>query len=271
LQTLSSKKIGLIAGEGELPVRLAESAKKNGFEVIAVALSCDNRNELKSLCAQVYTYGPGEIEKILQTLHDEQIKDISFIGKVHKGLLFRKPKLDATAIKLLKQRTRLNDDMIMLTLSDELKQEGINVLDQTLFLKEMLAVKCVYGKYAPDENQLADIEYGFNTAKEIGKIDIGQAVVVKNKMILAVEAIEGTDRTIERGCKLGKKDAVVVKVSKPKQDNRFDVPTVGLSTLKTIKKFGGRVLAVEAGETFIVGKKEMIEFADKNKMVFIAV
>jgi UDP-2,3-diacylglucosamine hydrolase len=271
VQTLTAKKIGLIAGEGELPVRLAEAAKKNGFEVIAVALSCDNRNELKQHCGKIYAYGPGEIEKILSTLHEEQIKDVTFIGKVHKGLLFRNPRLDGTAIKLLKQKTRLNDDAIMLTLSDELNQEGINVLDQTFFLKEMLAVKCVYGKYLPDENQLADIEYGFNTAKEIGKIDIGQTVIVKNKMILAVEAIEGTDRTIQRGCKLGKKDAIVVKVSKPKQDNRFDVPTVGLGTLKTIKKYGGKILAVEAGKTFIVGKNEMIRFADKNKMVFIAV
>ncbi len=271
MQTLTAKKIGLIAGEGELPVRLAESAKKNGFEVTAFALSCDNRRELKQNCNTIYTYGPGEIEKILSALHREQIKEITFIGKVHKGLLFRNPRLDARAIKLLKQKTRLNDDAIMLTLSDELNKEGIDVLDQTLFLKDMLALKCVYGKYLPDESQIADIEYGFSIAKEIGKIDIGQTVVVKNKMILAVEAIEGTDKTIQRGCRLGKKDAAVVKVSKPKQDNRFDVPTVGLETLKTIKKYGGKILAVEAGKTFVVGKNEMVKFADKNKMVFIAV
>ena len=193
------------------------------------------------------------------------------MGKSHKGLLLRNPKIDAKALALLKQKKKLNDDEIMLTLIEELNKENITVLDQTIFIKDLVAPRGVLGKYTPDENQLIDINYGFQIAKEIGKLDIGQSVVVKNKMILAVEAIEGTDKVIERGCRLGRKNTVIVKVSKPNQDKRFDIPTVGLDTLKKMRKFGGKVLAVEAGETFLVEKDKMIEFVDKNKMVFMAI
>lgn len=266
-----AKNIGLIAGDGELPVKLARAAKKCGHSIIAISLSSANKNLLSEYCQKVYSFGPGEVQKILNTLHLEKINQLSFVGKVHKGLLFRNPRLDARAISLMKQKKKLNDDAIMITIIDELNKENIEVIDQTLFLKDLLEGKGVIGAIEPNDEQLNDIEYGFQVAKEMGKIDIGQSVVVQNKMILAVEAIEGTDRAIERGCKLGNKNAVVVKVSKPNQDKRFDIPTVGLNTLKTMKKFGGKVLAVEAGETFVVEKEKMIEFANKHKMVFIAV
>lgn len=266
-----SKKIGLIAGDGELPIVLARSAAQSGIEVVAVSLSSDNRKALKKYCSQVYSHGAGEIQKTLDILHKEKITQITFIGKVSKGMLFRNPKLDKRAFKLLSQIRRLNDDALMLTAVNELEKENITVLDQSIFLKELLATKGVMGIHLPTPEQESDIEYGFEIAKQMGKIDIGQTVVVQNKMILAVEAIEGTDRAVERGCKLGKQGSVVVKVSKPNQDKRFDIPTAGVNTLKTMKKFGASVLAIEANETFIVQRDEMIEFADKNKMVIIAV
>ncbi|MFH0702492.1 MAG: UDP-2,3-diacylglucosamine diphosphatase LpxI [bacterium] len=266
-----SKKQGLIAGDGELPVKLVKSAQRNGFEIIAISLAPGNKNLLACYCKKVYSYGPGELQKILNTLHDEKITQLSFIGKVHKGLLFRNPRLDKRAVDLIKQKKKLNDDTVMLTIIEELNKEGITALDQTIFLKELLVSKGIIGSHFPDENQKLDIEYGFHVAKEMGRLDIGQSIIIQNKMILAVEAIEGTDRTIERGGRLGNGNAVVVKVSKPKQDKRFDIPTVGLKTLKTMKNFGAKVLAVEAGETFTVQKEEMIKFADKNKMVFVAV
>jgi len=265
------KKLGLIAGDGELPIKLAQSAKNMGFSTIAISLAPSNKKQLSRYCEKIYSFGPGEIQKIIDTLHKESIKQLSFIGKVHKGLLFRNPRLDARAFKLLKQRKRLNDDQIMLTVIEELESENINVLDQTLFIKDLLCKKGVLGEYSPTEEEAIDIEYGFQIAKQMGNLDIGQSVVVQNKMILAIEAIEGTDKAIERGCKLGCGNAVVVKVSKPDQDSRFDIPTVGLNTLKNMKKFGGKVLAIEANETFIVEKNEMIKFADKHKMIVVAV
>ena len=266
-----SKTIGLIAGDGELPVSLAKNASKNGHEIIAISLSSTNKKELESHCKKVYSCGAGEVQKMVNIAHQEDITQITFVGKVSKTMLLRNPRLDSRAISLLKQAKRLNDDALMLKLIESLAEDNLEVIDQTLFLKEYFPQKGIIGKYSPDDLQQIDIEYGFQIAKGIGGLDLGQTVVVQNKMVLAVEAIEGTDRCIERGCKLGNKNATVVKVSKPEQDKRFDIPAVGLRTLKNMQKFGGKVLAIEAGETFAVEKDKMIEFADKNKMVFIAV
>ena len=145
-------------------------------------------------------------------------------------------------------------------------------MDQTIFIKNLMVQKGVLTKLAPNEAQNIDIEYGFKIAKQMGGLDIGQSVVMKDRMIMAIEAIEGTDRCIKRGGKLARgKNAVVVKVYKPEQDKRFDIPAVGLRTIKTMKKYGANVLALESGETIIVNAKEMIEFANKNKMVIVAV
>lgn len=271
MDTLLSKKIGLIAGDGELPVCLAKTAQKSGFEVITISLTPSNKKQLQNYCKKVYSCGPGELLKALKILKNEEISQLSFIGKVHKGMLFRNPRLDSRAIKMLRNLKKLNDDNIMLEIINELALENINVLDQTIFLQDVFVDQGVIGKHRPTEEQQIDIDYGFAMAKEMGRLDIGQSVVVQNKMMLAVEAIEGTDRAIERGCKLGNGAAVVVKVSKPNQDQRFDIPTVGLNTIQTMKKFGGKVLAIEAGKTIIVQKEEMIKFADRNGMVFIAV
>lgn len=266
-----SKTIGLIAGDGELPVSLVKSAINEGHEVIATALSPTNKKELEKHCKKVASFGPGEIMKILNFFQNEGVTQVTFIGKVSKTMLLRNPRLDSKAIELIKQAVRLNDDAVMLSLVNFIEEHNIKVMDQTLFLKDCFPEKGLIGKHAPNEKQQADIDYGFHIAKAIGGLDLGQTVVAENKMILAVEAIEGTDRAIERGCKLGNKNSVVVKVSKPEQDKRFDVPAVGLRTMQNIKKFGGKVLAIEAGETFVVEKEKMIEFADKHNMVFIAV
>ena len=271
LNTTLKKTIGLIAGDGELPVSLAKNAAKNGHEIIAVSLSPTNRKELESCCKKVYSCGAGEVQKMVNIAHQEGITQITFVGKVSKTMLLRNLRLDSRAISLLKQTKRLNDDALMLKLIESLAEDNLEVIDQTIFLKEYFPQQGVIGKYSPDESQQIDIEYGFQIAKGIGGLDLGQTVVVQDKMVLAVEAIEGTDRCIERGCKLGNKNAVVVKVSKPDQDKRFDVPAVGLRTLKNMQKFGGKVLAIEANETFAVEKDKMIEFANRHKMVFIAV
>ena len=266
------KKQCLIAGNGELPIRMAESAKKNGCDVIAISLSSDNRKGLEKICTRVYSYGPGEVKKIRETLIKEGIKQLTFIGKVCKSMLLKRPKLDAEAWKLIKESERLNDDAIMLTLVDQLEQMGITVLDQTIFIKNLMVPHGVLGSKKPTAEQIEDVDYGFWLAKEMGKLDVGQSVVIKNKMIMAVEAIEGTDKCIERGCKIGhRKDVSVVKVAKPTQDSRFDIPTVGLQTLKTMKRYGANLIALEAGETIIVDQQKMIEYADKNNIVVMAV
>ena len=217
-------------------------------------------------------FGDGEeLLKIKKVLETEGIKQLTFIGKVSKSLVVRRPKFDSLAIEFLKQATRLNDDAIMLFLVDELRKLGITVLDQTIFIKNLMVPRGVLGKIQPTEAQLSDVEYGYKIAKEMGELDIGQSVVIKDRMIMAIEAIEGTDKCIKRGCKLGKKDSVIVKVSKPKQDKRFDIPAFGLKTLKTMKRYKAKLIAVEANETILVDYEKTIEFADKNNIVVMAV
>ncbi len=264
-------KQGLIAGNGQLPVMLAKNAKENGFEVVAISLSSDNRNELKKYCSKVFDLAPGELLKVKKVLETEKITQLTFIGKVSKSLVIKRPRFDALAIEFLKQAQRLNDDAIMLFLVNELNKIGITVLDQTIFIKNLMVSRGVLGKIQPTEAQLTDVEYGYKIAKEMGELDIGQSVVIKDRMIMAIEAIEGTDKCIKRGCKLGKKDSIIVKVAKPKQDKRFDIPAFGLNTLKTMKKYKSNLIAVEANETILVDKAKTIEYADKNNIVVMAV
>ncbi|MBR1424837.1 UDP-2,3-diacylglucosamine diphosphatase LpxI [bacterium] len=268
--TLENKQ-GLIAGDGTLPIKMAQYAKENGFEVVCISLAKDNCNELKKYCSKVYTCHPGEINRIESILKDEGIKQLTFLGKVHKKVLLKLHKFDKRAIDILKEAVRLNDDKVMLLIVDELAKIGIEVLDQTIFIKNLMIPSGVLGTHKPSEAQMEDVNYGFWLAKEMGKLDVGQSVVIKDKMIMAVEAIEGTDVCIKRGAKLAKKGAVVVKVSKPKQDKRFDIPVIGMKTLRTMKHKRASLIAVEANETIIVEQEKVIEYADKNNIVIMAV
>lgn len=264
-------KQGLIAGDGCLPVKMAQYAKENGFEVICISLAKDNLSQLKKYCSKVYSCHPGEINKIEKIMTEEEIKQVTFLGKVHKRVLLKVHKFDERAIEILKSVKRLNDDEVMLLIVNEFEKHGISVLDQTIFIKNLMIPAGVLGKNKPTKEQMEDVNYGFWLAKEMGKIDVGQSVVIKDKMAMAVEAIEGTDVCIKRGAKLAKKNAVVVKVSKPKQDKRFDIPAVGLRTLKTMKRYKANLLAVEANETIIVNQEEVIKYADEHDMVVMAV
>ncbi len=271
MSIMLENKQGLIAGDGILPVEMARHAQENGFEVICISLANDNVNELKKYCSKVYSCHPGEMTKIEKIFEDEEIKQVTFLGKVHKRVLLQLHKFDSRAIEILKSVKRLNDDEVMLLIVKEFEKRNVSVLDQTIFIKNLMIPSGVLGKLKPTEKQMEDVNYGFWLAKEMGKVDVGQSVVIKDKMIMAVEAIEGTDMCIKRGSKLAKKDAVVVKVSKPFQDKRFDIPAIGLRTLKTMKKYKANLIAVEANETIIVNQEKVVEYADKNGIVVMAV
>lgn len=265
------KKQGLIAGDGLLPVKMAQYAKENGFEVVAISLSNDNCRELKTYCSKVYSFCPGEALKIEKVLKEEGIKQLTFLGKVSKSIILKRPKFDSKALDFIKRAVRLNDDKVMLMLIEELENIGITIIDQTTFIKNLMIPSGILGKVQPTKEQVEDVNYGYWLAKETGKLDIGQSVVIKDKMIMAVEAIEGTDKCIRRGCKLAKKDACVIKVAKPNQDKRFDIPAIGLRTLKTMRKYKASLIAVEAGETIIVDQEAVIKYADKHNIVIMAV
>ena len=260
-------KQALVAGDGSLPVQMAKYAKENGFEVVCISLSSDNYKELKKYCSKVYSYSPLQVSKIEKTLKEEQIKQLTFLGKVHKGLLLKRPAMiDSRVIELMGKVKRLNDDQVMLLIIEEMEKLGITILDQTIFIKNCMIPSGVLGKVQPTEAQKEDVDYGFYMAKEMGRLDVGQSVVIKDKMVMAVEAIEGTDRCIERGAKIA-----IIKVAKPSQDNRFDIPAIGLNTLKVMKKYKASLIALEANKTIIVNQKEVVDFADKNNIVIMAV
>lgn len=271
MSIMLENKQGLIAGDGLLPIKMAQYAKDNGFDVVAISLSADNCNQLKKYCSKVYSCSPGEVLKIENILKEEKITQITFLGKVHKGLILKRPKFDSKALELVKSAVRLNDDEVMLTLVKELEDIGVTALDQTIFIKSLMVSAGVLGKLKPTQEQMEDVNYGYSLAKEMGKLDVGQSVVIKDKMIMAVEAIEGTDKCIIRGAKLAKKGASVIKVSKPSQDKRFDIPAVGLKTLQVMKKYNATLLTVEANETIIVDQDKVVKFADKNGIVIMAV
>lgn len=264
-------KQGLIAGDGILPVEMARHAKENGMEVVCISFAKDNLKDLKKYCSKVYSCHPGEMTKIENILKEEEIKQATFLGKVHKRVLLQLHKFDKRAIEILKSVKRLNDDEVMLLIVREFEKLGITVLDQTIFIKNLMIPPGVLGKHKPTEDQMKDVDYGFWLAKEMGKVDVGQSVVIKDKMAMAVEAIEGTDMCIKRGAKHAKRGAVVVKVAKPAQDKRFDIPAIGLRTLRTMKKHKASLIAVEANETIIVEQEKVIKYADDHNIVIMAV
>ena len=271
MSIMLENKQGLIAGDGILPVEMARHAKENGFEVVCISLANDNVKELKKYCSKVYSCHPGEMTRIEKIFVEEEIKQVTFLGKVHKRVLLQLHKFDSRAIEILKSVKRLNDDEVMLLIVREFEKHNISVLDQTIFIKNLMIPSGVLGKLKPTEQQMEDVNYGFWLAKEMGKVDVGQSVVIKDKMIMAVEAIEGTDKCIRRGCKIAKNHSRVIKVAKPSQDKRFDIPAIGLRTLKTMHKYKADLIAVEAGETIIVDREDVIKYANKHNIVIMAV
>jgi len=253
------KKLGLIAGMGELPIEIAREAKSKGFTVAAVALEPLADKALSSHVDEIKWVNVGKLGKLIDSLKSYGIKEAVMAGKVSKTLLYGgKITPDLRALKFLFSLKDRKDDSILLALAKELEDEGIALLDITIFSENLLMPEGVLTKNEPTSNEWKDIKFGWKIAKEIGRLDIGQTVVVKDQAVMAVEAIEGTDEAIRRGGTLSGKGSVVVKVSKPNQDMRFDVPTVGSKTLESMAKVGARVLCVESGKSLLMDREAVL-------------
>jgi hypothetical protein len=265
------KKIGLVAGGGELPLILANKIKKENIKLTIISLIKDEQQELKSIADKFYSFEVGQAETIIKTLLKEGINEVFMIGKVGKEIIFDNSRLDSKAKVILSRLKYKDDNAIMKAIVDELEDAGIKVLNQTHYLSDLIAKKGILSKKQPDVNQWLDIEYGIMMAKKIADLNIGQVVVVKNKAVLSVEAQEGTDEAIRRAGRLCKEGMVVAKTSKPDHDIRFDIPTVGSSTIHTMIKAKATVLAIEAEKVLIVDKDKMIKAADKAGIVIVVV
>ena len=264
--------IGIIAGTGELPVIIAKDAREKGYKVITVALENLASQEMDSVSDEIRWVNPGKFGELIDTLKKHQIKEAIMAGKVPKSLLYKsKITPDLRAVKLLFSIKDKSDDAILNAITRELESEGIEIIDTTKFSPHLLTPDGCLTRKKPDEEQWKDIEFGWKIAREIGKLDIGQTVVIKGKAVMAIEAIEGTDEAILRGGMWAGDGAVVVKVSKPQQDMRLDVPAVGLDTLKSMEKVNAKVLALEAHRSMIVGRETVIKEAERAGIVIIGI
>jgi DUF1009 family protein/predicted dehydrogenase len=264
------KKIGLIAGGGQFPILFARAARQNGVEVVAVALKGEADELLQSevdVCAWVSL---GKLGRMIETFQKAQVTEVAMAGAVAKTKLFSKIRPDWKAVRLLARMLHKKDDAILRAFTEELEAHGIQVRPSTLFLPELLAPPGILTRRRPNARERRDIIFGWNLAKEIGKLDIGQCILVRDQAVLAVEAIEGTDETIRRGGGLGKSEVVVVKVCKPHQDLRFDVPAVGLQTIETMKEVGASVLVVEADRTLMFDREKMIQAANDARIAILS-
>jgi hypothetical protein len=263
--------IGIIAGGGQFPLLFIEAAHKAGRRVVVVAHKGETDDEVVRAADAVCWVKLGQLGKLISFFKQEGVGETVFLGTITKTQIFRDILPDLKGISLWNKIDRKQDDAILRAIAETLEIEGIKVLESTLYLRHLLFPIGVITKKKPSKKQRRDIEFGWQNARAIGKLDIGQCVVVRDCTVLAVEAIEGTDATILRGGALAKEKAVVVKVKKPGQDFRFDLPATGLTTIRSLQKVKGAVLAVEAGLSLIFDRELMVEEANKAGIVVVGV
>jgi len=260
--------IAIVAGAGDLPVVLARRLDEiNLLSSVIVAQGSAVRFDF--LREKIFEIAPGKVGEFLDILRKNKIHKVIMIGRIDKQGFVEREGFDAKAMEMLEGLRDGMDLSIFGLLLKELEEAGVEVLPQDMYLKEMIIGKGVLTRRNPPQNQLEDALFGLDFARKLATMDIGQTIVIKNKTVLAVEAIEGTDETIKRGGLLGKKDSVVCKAARKNQDNRFDIPGIGMKTVETMCRHHCSLLAVEAGCIFLVSRDEVISLADKENISII--
>jgi UDP-2,3-diacylglucosamine hydrolase len=263
-------RIGLIAGSGQFPIIFSKEARVRGFTVFAVAHVNETDPALASQVAALEWVHLGQLKRIIRFFRKNEVTETVMMGGITKTRMFTDVRPDMKAIALIAGMRHTHDDGILSAVARTLEKEGITVRESTFLLPDLLAPAGCWTRRKPTRDQQADIDLGWRLAKEIGRLDIGQCLVVGGGSVLAVEAIDGTDATIARGGGLGNGEAVVIKVCKPNQDFRFDVPAVGVETIHTMDRAGARVLVVEAGRAVVFDRREMVALADDCGIAIVA-
>lgn len=264
--------VGVVAGGGFLPLIFTKELKKRGYKVITVALEGFADRELLKYSDVFESINIGKAGQIIDFLKKNNVKEVVLTGKVPKNIIFEREKIkpDLRALKMLFSAKIRGDNELLQIVEKELSAEGIKIVNILKFCPELLTPEGVLTKRKPTTDDWKDIDYGFEIAKEIGKLDIGQTVVVKERSVLAVEAIEGTDETILRAGRFVR-DSIVVKVSKPQQNLKLDPPVAGVDTIVTMEKAKAKILALEAGKTLLIEKEKTIEKADEMNIIVVGV
>ncbi|MCD5390749.1 UDP-2,3-diacylglucosamine diphosphatase LpxI [candidate division NPL-UPA2 bacterium] len=263
------EKLGLIAGSGCLPLIFAREAKAE-VDMAAVAISGFTSSEVENLIQKTIWVKIGEFDRAVKFLLSEGARQAVMIGKVPQSVLLNQTGFNGRITSILEKLGSKQTESILKALADELEKEGIELIDGRKYLSSCLAGQGVLSERQPNGREIRDIEFGEKIVKEIGRLDIGQTVVIKNGVILAIEAIEGTDSAIRRGAEWGGEGAVVVKMSKPQQDMRFDIPVVGRGTIELLREVKASALAIEAERTVILDREELIQIADEAKICVVA-
>ncbi len=261
-------RVGLIAGNGHFPLIFARSARAQGIEVVAVAHDGETVPELAQVVDAITWVKVGELERIIRSFQRWGVTQAVMAGGIRKAALLEHFAPDERALRFLSRLAHFGDDALLRGVAAELESEGIHIVASTMFLAALLTPPGTLSQHAPNEGQWRDIRHGIEVAQAIGRWDIGQSVVIKSGIVLAVEAIEGTDATVRRG---GCPGAVVVKVSKPQQDLRFDVPAVGPETVRVCSDAGVAVLALEVGKTLLLEKEQLLRDADRSGLSIVGV
>ncbi len=254
---------GLIAGNGQFPFLVLEGARSQGIEMAVIALREEASPELERVATRLHWVSLGELGKALELLHQEGVNKAVMAGQVKHNKLFSSIRPDWKLAKLLMSLPLKNTDSLIGAVARVLEAEGIELVDSTAFLKPLVPEPGVLTRRAPDAGEAADIAYGLRIARQIASLDLGQTVIVRERACVAIEAMEGTDEAIERAARItGQARLVVVKVSKPRQDMRFDVPVVGLSTVEVMKRTNATALAVDARRTLLFDRTRLLKAAD---------
>ncbi len=269
--TVDPKKIGIIAGSGQFPLLFINAAREAGRKIALIAHQNETAAEVAEAADEVQWVKLGQLGKIIKFFHSCGVGETVFVGAITKTRIFRDILPDLKGITLWNKIDSRQDDAILRAVAGVLEKDGIRVLESTLYLRHLLFPHGVLTRKKPDKDQRLDIAFGWKNARAIGAMDIGQCVVVRNRSVLAVEAIEGTDATIARGGALAKEKAVVVKVRKPNQDFRFDLPATGVKTIETLASVDAAVLAVEAGQSLLFDPEAMVRAADEAGIVVVGV
>jgi UDP-2,3-diacylglucosamine hydrolase len=263
---------GLIAGNGRFPFLVLEGARSQGIDMTVIAIKEEADPDLATRAERVHWVSLGELSKTIDLLHQEGVAQAVMAGQVKHNKIFSAIRPDWKLAKLLLALPRKNTDALIGAVAKVLEGEGIRLVDSTLFLKPLVPEAGVLTERAPDAQEAADIAYGLNLARQVAHMDIGQTVVISNQACVAVEAMEGTDETITRAASIAAgRPLVVVKVSKPKQDMRFDVPVVGLPTIATMKAAGATALAVDAKRTLLFDRAALVAAAAEAGIAIQAV
>lgn len=265
------ERYALIAGNGQFPLLVLREARRQGVDMVVLAIREETFPEIEQLGARVHWVSLGELQKGLGILRQEAVRKAVLAGQVKHSQIFSDIPPDSFLAQLLARLPKKSTDALIGTIAGALHAAGIEVVDSTLFLQPLLAAPGPLSARPPDAEEAADIAYGRHIAREIARLDLGQTVVVSQRACVAIEAMEGTDATIERAAELANgRRLVVVKVSKPKQDMRFDVPVVGLATLDVMKRANATALALDAGRTLVFDREDFVRRADEYSIAVIA-